>query len=100
MNIGTYFYWICAYEWNCGVTGQAEIFMEWFGMLVRVKEGKPSDFKKLISTYCKKRYWGYSVCKIWLRGDFLILLKYVKGNFKEERNTINLYKVQDERKWD
>lgn len=26
-----------------------------------------------------------------LRGDFLMLLKYLKGNFKEQRNTLSIY---------
>lgn len=38
-----------------------------------------------------KRYWGYSVCKIGLRDDFLILLKYIKSNFKEERKALSIY---------
>lgn len=47
---------------------------------------------KLNSTYdWSKEYWVYTVCKIWPRGDFLILLKYLKANFKEERNTLPIF---------
>lgn len=35
---------------------------------------------------------------MWLRGDFLILLKYIKGNFKGERNTLSIYIKYNKRK--
>lgn len=57
---------------------------------------------KVNSTYdWRVRNWGLLSLEICLRGDFLILLKYIKGNFKGERNMLSIYnKVQDERKWD
>lgn len=35
--------------------------------------------------------WEGCVRKIGLRGDFLILLKNIKGNFKQERSTLSIY---------
>lgn len=47
---------------------------------------------KLNSTYdWSKEYWIYTACKIWPRGDFLILFKHLKANFKEERNTLPIF---------
>lgn len=51
--------------------------------MIETKVNSTSDWRR--------RNWGCSAWKIWLRGDFLILLKYIKGNFKEERNTLSIY---------
>lgn len=50
--------------------------------MIKMKVNSTSDWRT--------RYWGCSAWKIWLRGDFLIL-KHIKGNFKEERNTLSIY---------